>query len=130
MTAQHQNLARKSFDEILPLGTALSRMATTLAHAAALTDECQHHVSDLLALAQDRPDAAADLQRLDLLSQMLHGLERMLQRAADAAPDGASLDVAELIAGIGLGDLVLRIGAGDTGSYSIQAADSGDFEAF
>lgn len=120
---------RKSFDEVLPLGTALSRMAGTLAHAAALTDECQHHVSDLLALVQDRPDAAADLQRLDLLSQMLHGLERMLHRAAEAAPGGAELDVDKLIEGIGLGDLVLRIGAGDT-SAAAPADDAGDFEAF
>jgi hypothetical protein len=123
-------LARKSFDEVLPLGAALSRMATTLAHAATLTDECQHHVSDLLALAQDRPDAAADLQRLDLLSQMLHGLVRMLQRAADAAPEDATLDVAGLIEGIGLGDLVMRIGAGEAGVVLGHAADSGDFEAF
>lgn len=121
--------ARKSFDDVLPLGVALNRMAGTLAHAAALTDECQHHVSDLLALVQDRPDAAADLQRLDLLSQMLHGLERMLHRAAAAAPGEAALDVGALIEGIGLGDLVLRIGAGET-APAAPAEDAGDFEAF
>ena len=121
--------AAKSFDDVLPLGVALNRMAGTLTHAAALTDECQHHVSDLLAMVQNRPEAAADLQRLDLLSQMLHGLERMLHRAAAAAPGGAILDIESLIEGIGLGDLVLRIGAGEA-PPTLSADDAGDFEAF
>lgn len=92
-----------------PLGELLSRLAQELRSATGLADDCQAAVGEILAQNLHH-EAALRLQALDMLTQHLSDLSRVLDGLAETAPavPGALFD------GIRLADLQRRLRGEDT----------------
>jgi hypothetical protein len=110
----------------ITLEDLLVRVAEATAGAAVIADECQAHVGLLLERSGDRLADHVELQRLDALSQTLHGLTRVLARASASAPSSTRLNAGGLVEGIGLQALADRI----TGAARGALEPAGELELF
>lgn len=97
----------------LPLRLLLERVGHAIAAAAVLSDVCQAHVGDLFEGVDARDGDHHRLQRLDLLSQTLHGLAHAVAEAAARAPASIMVDPAPILSGINLKALAASL-AGTT----------------
>lgn len=97
----------------LSLQLFLERVAQAIGAAAALSDDCQAHVGDLVEGVNARDGDHHRLQRLDLLSQTLHGLAHAVGEAAAHAPASIMVDPAPILSGINLTALAASL-AGTT----------------
>ena len=87
-----------------PLGALLSRLADELHTATGLADDCQAAVGEILAQNLHH-EAALRLQALDMLTQHLSDLGRVLDGLAQSAPLVAN----DLFDSIRLADLQRRL---------------------
>jgi hypothetical protein len=110
----------------IQLEEVLVRIAEATASAAVIADECQAHVGTLLARAGDSLGDHADLQRLDALSQTLHGLTMIIARTSAHAPSGSEVLLDPLVKGIGLKALADRI----TGAARPALGPAGELDLF
>lgn len=94
-----------------PLSEVLGRLADELQMATGLADSCQTAVGEILA-ANLHHEAALRLQALDMLTQHLSDLTRVLEGLSQAAP----LVPADLFDGIRLADLQKRL-RGEGGAH-------------
>lgn len=100
-------------DDALCLGELTRRLAREMRRAAAIADDCQDAIDwdDCGALSNE---AATRLQGLDMLSQHLIEIGRVLDRLAEEGPSGAA--PLSLLKDVRLGDLKQRLeGASDAG---------------
>lgn len=109
-------------DTIL-LDQVLVRVAQAVASAAAVADECQAYVGVLLETVSPQQADHHQLQQLDLLSQTLHDLTRIIARTAAHATPASSVNPAQLVEGIGLQALVNAIGGGNAAASTAPAGD-------
>ncbi|MFA7262445.1 MAG: hypothetical protein WC068_05430 [Caulobacter sp.] len=110
----------------LPLQQFLVRVAHAIGAAAALSDDCQAHVGDLFDGAEARDGDHHRLQRLDLLSQTLHGLAHAVGEAAARAPATIMVDPAPILSGINLKALAASL----TGTTLAEDHPAGECEMF
>jgi hypothetical protein len=92
-----------------PLSELLGRLADELHSATGLADDCQAAVGEILAQNLHH-EAALRLQALDMLTQHLSDLSRVLEGLSQAAP----LVPPALFEGIRLADLQRRLRGEDT----------------
>jgi len=118
--------AAASADTVL-LDQVLVRVAQAVASAAVVADECQAYVGVLLETVGPREVDHHQLQQLDLLSQTLHDLTRIIARTAAHASPESSVNPAHLVEGVGLQSLVNAIGGG---SVAAATAPAGDLDLF
>jgi hypothetical protein len=108
--------------EHLLVGELSRRLAAELASAAAICQDCEHIVGDLAdsgaALA-----SLARLQALDELSQRLHGLSAVLERIGQHASGEWSMSIEPLLEGLGLAEMVVRLGGNETGGPRAEAGE-------
>jgi hypothetical protein len=87
-----------------PLSEVLARLASELHTATDLADHCQAAVGEIMA-QNVQHDAALRLQALDMLTQHLSDLGRVLESLAQAAPHAPD----EIFDGVRLADLKRRL---------------------
>lgn len=112
----------------LPLGELSRRLAAELAAAAMLCRECEH-VAGELANGGAGIENISRLQALDELTQRLHGLSDVLARIGQHASGEWSLAVEPLLDGLGLADLVVRLGS-DNKDHAGWGAQAGELDVF
>lgn len=111
----------------LPLGELSRRLAAELAAAAALCRECET-VAGELATGGAGIENVTRLQALDELSQRLHGLSDVLARIGQHASGEWSMSVEPLLEGLGLADLVVRLGSDK--DHAGWGATAGELDVF
>jgi hypothetical protein len=87
-----------------PLGELLGRLADELHTATGLADDCQAAVGEILAQSLHH-EAALRLQALDMLTQQLSDISRVLEGLSQSAP----LVAPDLIDNVRLADLQRRL---------------------
>ncbi|MDB5454491.1 MAG: CheU protein [Caulobacter sp.] len=113
-------------DHQLPIGELSRRLAAELAAAAIICQDCEHIAGDL-AQGGAPLENLSRLQALDELSQRLHGLSDVLQRISQHASGEWNMAIEPLLAGLGLGDLMIRLRA--DGSAGVRA-EAGELDFF
>jgi len=108
----------------------VERLATELAHAADIADQCQTMSADFFASGEASEEMFERAQDLDLITQRMRAIGKVLHNLAGDTSEAWSVDRLRMLDGIGLTELAVRIGQGAPTAGAPAPRRSSEIELF
>jgi hypothetical protein len=108
----------------------VERLAAELAHAADIADQCQTMSANFFANGEPSGEMFERAQDLDLITQRMRAIGKVLHNLAGDTAEGWAVDRARMLQGIGLTELADRIGQGADGASAAAPRQSSEIELF